>query len=135
MNFKIEDVQGIGPINAKKLTLVKIVTTKDLLKKCCSVTGRKKVASITGVGESQLLRWTHLADLMRVFGIGPQYSELLESSGAGTIKELRNRDATILAAKMAEVNHFKRVCASVPAQKTVQEWIDCARHLNPMISY
>jgi hypothetical protein len=62
-------------------------------------TGRKKVASITGVGESHFLRWTHLA------------------------------------AKMAEVNHFKRVCASVPTQKTVQEWIDHARHLNPMISY
>ena len=135
MTFKIEDVLGIGPVHAKKLALAGIITTRELLKKCCSVTGRKKVAAITGVSESQLLRWTHMADLMRVFGIGPQYSELLESSGVGTLKELRSRDAANLTAKMLEVNHFKRVCSFVPAQKTVQEWIDCARHLNPLISY
>ena len=135
MNFKIEDVQGVGPVYANKLDLANISTTKDLLQKCCSVTGREKVAAITGVGENQLLRWTHKADLMRVFGIGPQYSELLENSGVGTLKELRTSDAANMAAKMAEVNHFRRLCDRSPAQKIVQEWIDCACHINPLISY
>ncbi|MFT5175412.1 MAG: nucleotidyltransferase/DNA polymerase involved in DNA repair [Gammaproteobacteria bacterium] len=49
-----------------------------------------------------------MSDLMRVSGIGQEFSELLEAAGVDTVKELRNRNADNLAAKMAEVNAQKK---------------------------
>ncbi len=36
------------------------------------------------------------ADLMRIKGVGEEYSELLEAAGVDTVKELRNRNAANL---------------------------------------
>ena len=45
------------------------------------------------MGESSILKWTNLADLMRVSGIGRQFSELLEAAEASLfIAEQRGRD-------------------------------------------
>ena len=92
------------PGTRKKLAAASIKTVNDLLGMCCDTEGRRKVAEMTGVSESLLLKWSHLADLMRVTGIGPEYSELLEAAGVLTIKELRHRVPEHLAAKMREVN-------------------------------
>ena len=76
-----------------------------------------------------------MADLMRVSGIGSEFSELLEAAGVDTIKELRNRNAENLATKMREVNHAKRLTRATPSAKTVQGWIDRASTLDPLITY
>ena len=78
MSYKIDEVEGIGPSYAEKLAGAAIVTTDDLLEKCGSAKGRKTVAEATGVGESTLLKWANMADLMRVSGVGSQFSELLK---------------------------------------------------------
>ncbi|MCK9997171.1 MAG: DUF4332 domain-containing protein [Candidatus Krumholzibacteria bacterium] len=135
MTYYIEDIQGIGPAFADKLSAAKITTTSELLDHCCTPAGRKKVSGITGVGEGQILKWTNMADLMRIAGVGPQYSELLEGAGVDTVKELRHRNAANLAVRMEEVNQEKHVSGSSPAEKTIQEWINIAKSIEPGISY
>ena len=135
MSYKIEEIQGIGPSYAEKLGKAGIDTTDALLAKCAGASGRKEVATTTGVSETNLLKWSNLADLMRVSGIGPQFSELLEAAGVDTIKELRNRNAENLAAKMAEVNEAKKLARTLPPEKTVQGWIDAAKTMEPKISH
>jgi len=81
MSYKIDEIEGIGPANAAKLAAANITTTDDLLDKCCTPAGRKDVAENTGVGESTILKWSNMADLMRVSGIGRQFSELLKAAG------------------------------------------------------
>lgn len=135
MSYKIEDIEGIGPSYAQKLTTAKINTTNDLLKQCSSPRGRSAVSQSTGVSEHQLLKWTNLADLMRVSGIGSEYSELLEAAGVDTIKELRNRNAASLAARMKEVNAAKKLTRMTPSAKTVQHWINNAAKLPGVIRY
>ncbi len=135
MSYKIDEIEGIGPSYAQKLSAAKIRTTNDLLKYCSSAKGRSTVCETSGVSESQLLKWTNLADLMRVSGIGSEYSELLEAAGVDTIKELRNRNADNLAAKMKEVNTSKKLTRMTPSAKTVQHWIDNAGKLSGVITY
>ncbi|MEZ5064783.1 MAG: DUF4332 domain-containing protein [bacterium] len=135
MGYGIEEIEGIGPAYAKKLEVAKIKNTDDLLKLCGNAAGRKKVAEATGVGESTLLKWSNLADLMRVNGIGPQFSELLEASGVDTIKELRTRKAENLAEKMAEVQKAKKLTKAAPSAKVIQGWIDSAKKMEPTISH
>ena len=135
MSYKIEEIEGIGPAFASKLAGAQIQTTDDLLKHCADPKGRKSTSESTGIGESQLLKWANMADLMRVSGVGRQYAELLEASGVDTIKELRNRNAENLTAKMKEVNEEKNLANATPADSVVAEWIKQAKNIDPAISY
>ncbi len=135
MSYKIDEIEGIGPTYAEKLGAAGIDTTDDLLDKCCTPSGRKSVADSTGMGESTLLKWTNRADLMRISGIGPQFSELLENAGVDTVKELRTRNAENLAAKMEEVNNEKKLARTSPPSATVQKWVAAASTMDPKITY
>ena len=135
MTFRIRDIQGIGPVHAAKLAIAGITSTGDLLALGCTATGRQKVAEITGLSEGHILKWANMADLMRISGIGPQYAELLEAAGVDTIKELRTRQAANLVAKMALVNQSKHLSGATPMEKTIQEWIDAASNMVPLISH
>ena len=135
MSYKIEEIEGIGPAYAEKLTAADIKTTDDLLKLCCDASGRKSTAGTTGVSEAQLLKWANMADLMRISGVGSEYSELLEAAGVDTVKELRNRNAENLATKMMEVNEAKKLTRTVPSEKVVIGWVDQAKSLDPLITH
>lgn len=135
MGYKIEEIEGIGAANAKKLAAADISTTAGLLKLCCDAKGRKATAEKTGVSEGQLLKWANMADLMRISGVGSEYSELLEAAGVDTVKELRNRNAANLAAKMAEVNATKKLTRTVPSEKVVSKWVEQAGALDPLITH
>ena len=76
-----------------------------------------------------------MADLMRVKGVGEEYSELLEAAGVDTVKELRNRRADNLAAKMAEVNADKKLVRQVPSESQVTKWVEQAKGMDPMITH
>ena len=135
MNYKITDIEGIGPAYAEKLTEAKIQTTEDLLEMCSTPAGRTNVAESTGIGDSVLLKWTNMADLMRVSGVVGQYAELLKAAGVDTIKELRNRNAENLADKLNEINAEKKLTKGSAAANTVQQWVDQAKKLDPRITY
>ena len=135
MSYKIEEIEGIGPAYAEKLSAADVKTTDDLLKLCCDARGRKSTAEKTGVSAGQLLKWANMADLMRISGVGSEYSELLEAAGVDTVKELRNRNAENLAAKMAEVNEAKKLTRTVPSEKVVKGWVEQAKTLDPLITH
>ena len=135
MSYKIVEIEGIGPAYADKLSAAAIKTTNDLLKLCCNAKGRKTTSEKTGVSEHQLLKWANMADLMRIKGIGSEFSELLEAAGVDTVKELRNRNAENLAAKMKEVNDVKKLTRTVPSEKTVTTWVSQAKSLDPLITH
>ncbi|MFT6928002.1 MAG: putative flap endonuclease-1-like 5' DNA nuclease [Psychromonas sp.] len=135
MNYKIEEIEGIGAVTAANLAKAGIKKTGDLLKQCCDKKGRKSIAEITGCSEKQILNWTNMADLMRISGVGEEFSELLKMSGVDTVKELRNRNAENLAAAMKATNEEKKLTRTVPSTKTVQKWIDQAKTLDPIITH
>lgn len=135
MAYKIDEIEGIGPAMKEKLSAADIATTDDLLKLCCDKAGRSKVAEQTGNTEKQLLKWANMADLMRISGVGQEYSELLEAAGVDTVKELRNRNAENLANAMAKINEEKKLTRAVPSVTVVAKWIEHAKTLDPLISH
>ncbi len=106
-----------------------------MLKAGGSRKGRKDLAAATGISEKLILEWVNLADLMRVKGIGKQFAELLEASGVDTIKELRKRKASSLAAKMKEVNAAKKLSRTSPAESLIEKWIAQAKETEPAVTY
>ncbi|WP_336960413.1 DUF4332 domain-containing protein [Sphingobium aquiterrae] len=135
MAYKIDEIEGIGSKYAERLQSSGIKTTDDLLKFCGSRKGREDVAAQTGFSTIQLLKWANMADLMRISGVGEEYSELLEAAGVDTVKELALRRADNLAAKMKEANEAKKLTRALPAASQVQKWIDQAKTLDAAISH
>lgn len=135
MSYKITEIEGIGPARAATLETAGIKTTDHLLDLCADAKGRTTVAETTGISTAQLLKWANMADLMRISGVGQEYSELLEAAGVDTVKELRTRRADNLTAKMAEVNAEKKLVRSVPTEVSVTKWIEQAKTLEPRISH
>ena len=135
MSYPIEDIEGIGPAHGEKLSSAGITKTGDLLDKCASPKGRKALAEETGLSETLILKWTNMADLMRISGVAEEYSELLEAAGVDTVKELKHRNADNLAAKMAEVNEQKKLTRQVPSASQVAKWVDQAKELEPILTY
>lgn len=133
--YRIEEIEQIGRAYASKLATVGIKTTGDLLDQCGSAKGRGAVAEKAGVTAKQLLKWTNMADLMRISGVGGEYAELLEASGADTVKELRTRNAENLAAKMAEINAKRKLTRRSASARQVAKWVDQAKSLDPIITH
>jgi predicted flap endonuclease-1-like 5' DNA nuclease len=135
MSYSISEIEGIGPVYAEKLGAVGISTTEAYLERAKDPKGRKALAEETGIDAARILKWANMADLMRISGVGEEYSELLEAAGVDTVKELKHRNAENLAAKMAEVNETKKLVRQVPGESQVTKWVEQAKELPPMMTY
>lgn len=135
MAYKIEEIEGIGPVYAEKLKAVGINTTEDLLEKCAGKSGRVALAKDTEINEKLILKWTNHADLFRIKGVGSQFSELLEAAGVDTVKEFRTRNAENLYAKMQEVNEEKKLTRRLPSLAQLAEMIEEAGKMTTVMTY
>src|SRR5690554_7053390 len=135
MVYKIAEIEGIGPVYSEKLKAAGINSVDNLLEKGASKTGRTSLSKETGIEEKLILKWTNHADLFRINGIGPQFSELLEEAGVDTVKELRNRNAENLYAKIQEVNEAKNLVRRIPSLNQIEEMIAFAGKLDPKVTY
>ncbi len=135
MSYKIIDIEGIGATYAEKMIAAGIKTTDDLLEKCAKPAGRKALAEETGISPKLILTWTNHVDLMRINGVGPQFSELLEAAGVDTVKELQHRVPANLQAKLEEVNAQKNLVNRVPSVAEVEKMVAQAKELPAAMEY
>jgi predicted flap endonuclease-1-like 5' DNA nuclease len=134
-NYKIEDIEGIGPAYGEKLREAGVTDTDGLLAACKTPAQRKALAEKTEIGEKLLLEWANHADLYRIKGIGSEYADLLEEAGVDTVPELAQRNAENLAAKLVEVNDAKNLVRSVPSAAEVAGWVEQASGMERALEY
>lgn len=133
--MRLVRVEGIGHSYAKKLAQLDIRTTNQLLTEGATRQGRKKISESAGISYKLILSWVNIADLVRIPGIGEEYSDLLEESGINTVLELRNRKPAHLYARLIETNAQKKLVRRVPALSEVESWISHAKKLPRAIYY
>jgi predicted flap endonuclease-1-like 5' DNA nuclease len=130
------DIEGIGMRYAETLKVkAGIRTTETLLKACATPRGRQEVAEKTGISPKLILEWANLADLMRIKGVGEEYSDLLEEAGVDTVKELKQRVPKNLHDKMVEINNEKNLVRRLPTLYMVESWVQQAKHLPSVLEY
>ncbi len=131
----IDAIEGIGHKHATRLRKARVRTTEALLRHGATKRGRRQLADKTGLAERQILEWVNRADLMRIKGVGEEYSDLLEASGVDTIKELRRRNAANLLTAMIEINRKKSLVRRLPTEAMVQRWVEHAKDLDPLVTH
>ena len=132
---KLTTIEGIGEKYAAQLKDAGVRSVESLLKAGATPKGRKEIAEKSGLDDARVLKFVNHADLMRIKGIGGEYSELLESAGVDTVIELRNRNAANLHAKMVEVNNAKKLVRQVASLSQVTDWVAQAKKLDRAVHY
>ncbi|MGD8603919.1 MAG: DUF4332 domain-containing protein [Anaerolineales bacterium] len=132
---RIIDIEGVGQFYAQKLQAIGIRTTERLLKVAGAKRGRQDLAQQTGISEKLILEWVNLSDLMRIKGVGEEYSDLLEEAGVDSVKELRNRVPANLHQKLLETNKVKKLVRRVPSFKEVRRWVQEAKVIPPVVTH
>ena len=135
MAYSVEDIEGVGKALAAKLEAAGIRSVDTLLEAGQTPAGRRKLAQDTGIAEDKILKFVNHCDLMRLRGVGPQISELLEAAGVDTVKELRRRNAENLHTAMGEANAKRNLLNQLPSANQVQAFIDQAKDMEPMVTH
>ncbi len=134
--MKIEDVEGIGPVYAAKLGTAGVATTDDLLEQGAKPGGRKSLEEATGIAHALILEWVNHVDLMRIKGVGSEYSDLLEAAGVDSPAELARRNAENLATTVQEVVAARPgIVRRVPTESELQDWIDQSKDLPKVVEH
>jgi predicted flap endonuclease-1-like 5' DNA nuclease len=97
--------------------------------------GRQQLEDKSGIGHALILEWVNLADLMRIKGIGEEYSDLLEEAGVDTVRELRNRVPENLHEALVRTNAAKKLVRRLPTVGMVRDWVRQAKVLPPRVTY
>jgi predicted flap endonuclease-1-like 5' DNA nuclease len=132
---KLETIEGIGDIYAEKLRQAGVGTVEALLEAGATPKGRKELQKATGIGHEFILDWVNRADMMRVSGIGEEYSDLLEKSGVNTVVQLAQRNPENLYQKLTEVNAEAQLVRRPPSRGMVEQWVQQAKALPRVVSY
>jgi predicted flap endonuclease-1-like 5' DNA nuclease len=133
---RIEDVEGIGAVYAEQLAAAGVKTTDDLLSAGASSKGRDALAASSGISGKLILEWVNHVDLMRVKGVGSEYSDLLEAAGVDSPAELAQRNAGNLATTIQEVVAARpNIVRRAPTASMIADWIDQAKSLDKVVTH
>jgi predicted flap endonuclease-1-like 5' DNA nuclease len=133
--IQVAEIEGIGPTYATSLAAAGIQTTEDLLDAGATPAGRDRLVQATGLSHVNLLKWVNMADLMRVPGIGEEYSQLLEVAGVDTVKELRTRNPINLHKALLDASAERNLVRRPPNLSEVEAWVAAAGTLEPKVTY
>ena len=131
----LEIIEGIGPTYAEKLRSIGVRSIEALLERGATRKGRTELEEKSGIGHALILDWVNRADLMRIKGVGEEYSDLLEAAGVDTVKELKNRRPDKLFEALAELNAEKHLVRRLPTRKMVARWVEEAKSLQAKLEY
>ena len=133
--YKIDDIEGIGPVRREKLLKAGIKDTDKLLAAAKTAKQRKTLAEKSGISQKLILKFANYADLYRVSGIGSEYSQLLEAAGVDTVVELATRKPDNLHAALKKLNSEKKNTRQPPSLAEVKAWISTAKKLPRVLEY
>ncbi|HEX2882966.1 MAG TPA: DUF4332 domain-containing protein [Candidatus Limnocylindria bacterium] len=133
--MKVEDIEGIGPAHAASLQAAGVRSSDELLERAGPKKGRDELAAATGISGKLLLDWVNACDLMRVKGIGAQFSDLLEAAGVDSAAELAQRNPASLATTFGELNAARATTRRAPTEAMVADWIAQAKKLPKVVTH
>ena len=134
--LKIDEIEGIGATQAAKLAAAGVSTTDDLLQWGANKAGRKSLEDTTGISAKLILEWVNHVDLMRIKGVGSEYSDLLEAAGVDSPSELANRNAANLAITFQEVVAARpNLVRRIPSETEIAGWIAESKDLPKVVEH
>ena len=126
--MKIIEIEGIGAKFGQKLEKGGISNIEDLIP--LSRKEIKELAEKLDISEKLLDKWQEHADLMRINGVGPEYSEALNEIGIDSVKELAQRNPENTLERIEKLDKEKPdVIRQLPTLDWIKDWIEEAKKI------
>jgi hypothetical protein len=129
MSDPIGSIKGLTPEVKTKFEAEGITNTQQLLEHAKTASQRKELASKVGTTPVAIKELANRADLMRLKGVGGDFSNLLEEAGVNSCKELQHRLPENLHKKLVEIHETKKIAHHAPTLAQVTEWVTEAKAL------
>jgi predicted flap endonuclease-1-like 5' DNA nuclease len=132
--MSLTSIKGIGRRYAAILhDKASIDSVQELLVIGASPEGREQIQSKTGLSSKVILRWIQLADLMRIEGIGSDYSQLLWQAGITSAPDLASKKPKSLMNKLTQIKKEQGGVHRLPYLEQVSTWIQQASKMEPVV--
>ncbi|GAB3957179.1 hypothetical protein GCM10028805_49120 [Spirosoma harenae] len=135
MSLTLGELRGITDAVLNALKAQGISDAESLLDATKTPGDRKSLAELSGVDGKIILELANRADLARVKGIGRVYSDLMEEAGVDTVKELAQRSAENLHAKLIQINSVRQFTQRPPSVEQIGDFVEQAKNLPRMLEY
>ena len=123
-NWAIGQLPGLSTTEQSQLTALGIQTTFDLLRQVQHPENRQRLIAQLQIHNKYLLKWTALADLARVPGVGCIYCGLLLHAGISSVARLAEASAHRLHPQLLRLHvtvlHRRDL---TPSAGQVAQWI------------
>ena len=130
--MKIIEIEGIGEKYAEKLIAAGFEKIEDLLP--LDKKGMADLAEKTGISLKLIDKWQEHADLMRIKGVGPEYSDALNQIGIDSVKEFAQRNPENTLQRIIKMDEEKpNVIRKIPTIDQITDWIGQAKKLKKVI--
>jgi len=84
----------------------------------------KELAKKADISEKLIDKWQEFADLIRLKGVGPEYSEALNEIGIDSVKEFAQRNAKNTLDSIKKLDEKKPdLLRKLPTLKDIEGWI------------
>jgi predicted flap endonuclease-1-like 5' DNA nuclease len=128
-------IKGIGRRYAALLhEKASIDSVQTLLAIGATPQGRDQLQSKTDLSPKLILKWVQLADLMRIEGIGSDYSQLLWDAGITSIPELATQAPKALLKRLTQVKEKQGGVRRLPYLEQVTDWIQKAANMAAVVT-
>ena len=133
MALKLANLETLAPDNVKRLEVLGISNTDDLLLQSSTKKQREALAARSGLDDSVVLRLARIADLARIVGLIEPHVLLLDPLGVTCVRLLAEQDPSLLVKALRRKNVELQLVRSVPPESTVARWIADAKALPGML--
>lgn len=126
--MKIIEIEGIGEKYAEKLIKAGFEKIEELIP--LDKKQMKDLAEKTGISIKLIDKWQEHADLMRIKGVGPEYSDALNQIGIDSVKEFAQRNPENTLERIKKLDEEKpNVIRRLPKLDDIKDWIAQAKKL------
>ena len=132
---KIADFAGISKDNVSKLEKLGIKNTEKLYDKVIRKLDRKKLADLTGINNSVILKLTKLTDLSRIKWVGVTFAQMLYDLGIDTVEKASKSDPVDLHLKINKLNKEKNIYKGQIGLNDMKIFVNAAKEIPLEIEY
>lgn len=129
MNDPMSDLKGLQPEVKTKLESEGIRNTTQFLEHTQTQQQRTELAHKVGTTPVAIKELANRADLMRLRGVGGDFSNLLEEAGVNSCRELQHRVPEKLYKTLETIHTEKKIGHRAPTLAQTTEWIAEAKTL------
>ena len=127
-NYSIDRLPGVSAAQAQQLSNVGITTTFDLLRQGNRLPQRQALSAQLNMHIKHINKWTALANLARIPGVGCDYCGLLLNAGVSTPQQLATMTVQRLHPQLQRLQiQLLNRADLAPDTTQVAGWIRAAR--------